>query len=84
MDGAELADLFRQEMEAMDKLLVRCEELFGRRPAATHFLLGPLRPDQWRLFHVIHGRHHLEQLRRIQREISDEGAAQNDLISAEQ
>lgn len=84
MDGAELADLFRQEMEAMDKLLVRCEELFGRRPAATHFLLGPLRPDQWRLFHVIHGRHHLEQLHRIQREVNRDGTVQNDMISAEQ
>lgn len=84
MDGAELADLFRQEMEAMDKLLVRCEELFGRRPAASHFLLGPLRPDQWRLFHLIHCRHHLQQMHRIQREVGHDGAAQADLISAEQ
>jgi hypothetical protein len=83
MDGPELADLFRQEMETMDKLLIRCEELFGRRPVATHFLLGPLRPHQWRLFHVIHCRHHLEQLHRIQREVA-EGVPRNDVISAGQ
>ena len=84
MDGAELSDLLRQEAETMDQLLLRCTELFGRRPAATHFLLGPLRPDQWRLFHVIHGRHHFQQLRRIEREAGQDSAAQNDLISAEQ
>lgn len=83
MDGNELADLFRQEMETMDQLLVRCEELFGRRPVATHFLLGPLRPDQWRLFHLIHCRHHLEQLHRIQREVVPAAASQDALLPAE-
>jgi hypothetical protein len=32
---------------------------------AAHPLLGPLRVDQWRRFHVVHGCHHLEQLRSI-------------------
>lgn len=84
MDGSELADLFRQEMDSLDAVLSQCEERFGRRPAATHFLLGPLRPDQWRSFHQVHCRHHLEQLHRIQREVNPDGAVQNDLISAEQ
>lgn len=84
MDGAELAALLRQELEQMDQLIDRCEDRFGRRRVATHFLLGPMRPDQWRLFHVIHCRHHLAQLRRIQREVSQDSAVRNDLISAEQ
>jgi hypothetical protein len=83
MDGAELADLFRRELEAMDRLLVRCEDLFGRRSVATHFLLGPLRPDQWRRFHLIHCRHHLDQLHRIQREVGSGAAAQPAQVSAE-
>ncbi|HTV81693.1 MAG TPA: hypothetical protein VME18_03505 [Acidobacteriaceae bacterium] len=82
MDGAELSDIFRQEMEAMDRLLVRCEELFGRRAPATHYLLGPLRPMQWRRFHIIHCRHHLEQLHRIQQELGHAGPARPTLISA--
>jgi hypothetical protein len=28
-----------------------------------------MRPDQWRRFHVIHIRHHLDQLRRIEKSV---------------
>lgn len=83
MDGVHLTALLGQELEEMDRLIARCEERFGRHRVATHFLLGPLRPDQWRLFHVIHCRHHLEQFHRIQREVGSGEAQQPVLIPTE-
>ncbi|HUB20417.1 MAG TPA: DUF1569 domain-containing protein [Acidobacteriaceae bacterium] len=66
MNGDELVDLLRQEIDQMDALLDRCRQRFGLQRVASHFILGPLRPDQWRRFHVIHLRHHLGQLRRLE------------------
>jgi hypothetical protein len=69
MSGAELLDLLRQEIDQMDTLIDTCRHRFGLQRVASHFLLGPLRPDQWRRFHVIHLRHHLDQLHRIESSI---------------
>ena len=69
MNGAELVGLLRQEIDQMDELLDRCRQRFGLQRVATHFLLGPLRPDQWRRFHVIHMRHHLGQLHRLEQSV---------------
>ena len=65
MDGQQLGNLIRQEMEAMDKLFDACRRKFGMERVAVHPLLGPLRVDQWRRFHVVHGLHHLTQLRSV-------------------
>ena len=65
MDGRQLGDLLRQEIDAMDTLLDACRRKFGMERVATHPLLGPLRVDQWRRFHVVHGFHHLAQLRSV-------------------
>jgi len=69
MNGAELVELLRQEIDQMDALLDECRQRFGLQRVATHFILGPLRPDQWRRFHVIHMRHHLGQLRRLEQSV---------------
>lgn len=69
MSGAELLDLFSQEIDQMDTLIDSCRHRFGVQRVASHIILGPLRPDQWRRFHVIHIRHHLDQLRRIESEV---------------
>jgi hypothetical protein len=69
MNGDELLEILRQEMDQMDHLLDACRHLFGIQRAATHFLLGPLRVDQWRRFHVVHCRHHLAQLSRIEKAV---------------
>jgi hypothetical protein len=37
-----------------------------------HFLLGPLRVDQWRRYHVLHLRHHLRQMADVRETLSDE------------
>jgi hypothetical protein len=69
MNGAELAELLRQEVDQMDSLIDRCRQRFGPQRVATHFLLGTLRPEQWRRFHAIHIRHHIDQLRRIEKSV---------------
>ena len=63
--GQQLGDLLRQEIEAMDTMFDRCRRKFGMERVAVHPFLGPLRVDQWRRFHVVHGLHHLDQLRQV-------------------
>jgi Protein of unknown function (DUF1569) len=55
----------RKEIDAMDALLDGCRRKFGMEQVATHPFLGSLRVDQWRRFHVVHGHHHLDQLRSV-------------------
>jgi hypothetical protein len=65
MDGRELGDLLRQEIDAMDTLFDSCRRKFGMERVAVHPWLGPLRVDQWRRFHVVHGVHHVTQLQSV-------------------
>jgi hypothetical protein len=74
MNGRELAELLRTEIERMDALLDGCRRKYGMERVATHPFLGPLRVDQWRRFHVVHGCHHLEQLRSIIQQVAPASA----------
>jgi hypothetical protein len=65
MSGRELIDLLRREIEAMDAVLDACRRRFGIERVGIHPFLGPLRVDQWRRFHAVHGHHHLTQLRSV-------------------
>jgi len=65
MSGRELADLLCREIEAMDTMLDACRRRFGIEHVGIHPFLGPLRVDQWRRFHAVHGHHHLTQLRSL-------------------
>jgi hypothetical protein len=65
MSGRELTDLLRREIEAMDSALDACRRRFGIERVGIHPLLGPLRVDQWRRFHAVHGQHHLTQMRSV-------------------
>ena len=65
MDGQQLGDLLRQEIDTMDELFDACRRKFGMDRVAVHPFLGPLRVDQWRRFHVVHGLHHVSQLRSV-------------------
>jgi hypothetical protein len=65
MSGRELTDLLHREIEAMDTMLDACRSRFGIERVGIHPFLGPLRVDQWRRFHVVHGYHHLTQLRSV-------------------
>lgn len=68
MSGEELCTCMRSELEEMDKKLEKCQQAFGSRPLAAHFVFGPLTADQWRRFHFVHGRHHLKQFARIRKQ----------------
>jgi len=50
----------------MDESIRRCEESLGtRRKLLDHPILGPLTAAQWRKFHLVHGLHHVKQIRRL-------------------
>ena len=52
------------KISEMDEIIMRCEEEFGsRRRLLDHPVLGPLTAMQWRKFHLVHGLHHVKQLR---------------------
>jgi len=52
---------------AMDEVITQCESRFGNRTLIRdHPILGPLTCRQWRKFHWVHGRHHMEQIARRQ------------------
>ena len=63
--GDELADRVRAKLQALDEVTARGEHLFGDRRAVSHIILGPLSMQQWRRFHLIHGLHHVKQIRAI-------------------
>jgi len=54
------------EIARMDEVMAQCEARFGRtRKVLDHPILGPLSAPQWRKFHLVHGLHHLQQIRRL-------------------
>jgi hypothetical protein len=53
------------QIAAMDEIMAQCEARFGRGKLLDHPVLGPLTAAQWRKFHLIHGRHHVKQIRRL-------------------
>ena len=51
---------------AMDTMITQCESRVGKNVALLdHLILGPLNATQWRKFHLLHGRHHVNQLLRL-------------------
>lgn len=60
-----IADL-RKHLFAADEAIRRCEARFGSATRiANHPLLGPLTASQWRIFHVVHTQHHVNQIIRL-------------------
>lgn len=52
------------ELQKMALGLDECERRFGvRTRILDHPILGPLTANQWRKFHLVHGRHHARQIR---------------------
>jgi Protein of unknown function (DUF1569) len=49
-------------LTAMDTAITRVEQKWGNRLVGVHPVLGPLDPDQWRKFHMVHARHHARQI----------------------
>ena len=49
----------------MDAVIARCEQNLGRAKLLDHPILGPLNGAEWRKFHLVHGRHHVKQVRAL-------------------
>jgi hypothetical protein len=59
-----------QKIAVMDAAISQAEQKFGSDAALLdHPILGPLRAQQWRKFHWVHGRHHMKQLRRLRQSL---------------
>jgi hypothetical protein len=55
------------QIAKMDSTIARAERQYGSAIAVLdHPILGPLSVKQWRKFHLVHGRHHLRQIRELQ------------------
>jgi hypothetical protein len=49
----------------MDDIISHCEQKCGRGKILDHPILGPLTGAEWRRFHLVHGLHHVKQIRRL-------------------
>jgi len=63
----------RGKLAEMDEIIGRCERELGGgkfrgRAILEHPILGPLTARQWRKFHLVHGMHHVKQIRRLREE----------------
>ena len=74
--GDELAASIRAELQRMDLLIDRAESLFADLQAISHPVLGPMSCRQWRIFHRVHGLHHVKQIRTILRQEDRESREQ--------
>ena len=57
----------------MDETIARCQQKFGPRvKVLDHPFLGPFTTNQWRKFHLVHGLHHVKQIRALRNQMSRE------------
>jgi len=67
LSGGELTRAAARDLAKLDAVCSEAERLFGENRCGTHGVLGPLSADQWRMFQLIHGRHHLKQIAAIRK-----------------
>lgn len=72
MGVRDLTERLETSIESLDATLDRCRQQFGMERIGRHFLLGPMRIDQWRRYHVVHLRHHAMQVRDVRKTLSVE------------
>jgi hypothetical protein len=68
----ELVQRLETAIELLDATLDESRHRFGMERVGRHFLLGPLRIDQWRRYHVLHLRHHHTQICELRETLSVE------------
>lgn len=55
----------------MDEAIALCQEKFGSQvKVLDHPILGPFSTGQWRKFHLVHGLHHVKQIRALREQIA--------------
>jgi hypothetical protein len=77
--GLEIPTIIREiesKIREMDAVLSDCAVKFGARAKVfDHPLLGPFSVGQWRKFHLVHGLHHVKQIRRLAEQIQANNVA---------
>jgi hypothetical protein len=68
----ELTERLERSIELLDATMDECRQRFDMERVGRHFLLGPLRIDQWRRYHVLHLRHHVKQIAEMRETLSTE------------
>lgn len=64
MPPEEVRSTILAEIQKMESGFDDCERRFGASTKIMdHPILGPLTASQWRKFHLVHGRHHAQQIR---------------------
>lgn len=64
------------KLAAMDAIIAQCEARFGRDvKLIDHPILGALNAAEWRMLHLVHGRHHRKQLLRLRERCGSIGVA---------
>jgi hypothetical protein len=58
-----------EKIGTMGEVIRQSELRFGLGPILDHPILGPLTAEQWRRFHLIHGRHHEKQIERLREQM---------------
>lgn len=67
--GGVLIAEVNEAITKLDRRVCVAEEMLGANArTVSHMILGPLSIQQWRRFHLIHGRHHIKQIMRIRAE----------------
>jgi hypothetical protein len=75
----ELSQQLESAIESLDATLDQVRHHFGMERVGRHFLLGPLRVDQWRRYHMLHLRHHLKQVCDVRETLSVEVMTQSEM-----
>jgi len=65
------------QIAEMDRVLSEYAAKFGpRTKLLDHVFLGPFSVNQWRKFHLVHGRHHIRQIHKLRAEMRSMTARQ--------
>src|ERR1700757_2685299 len=75
LPAQQIASEIAAKIAEMDEAIARCQERFGSRAKVlNHPFLGPFSTSQWRKFHLVHGLHHVKQIRALRNQIGREAS----------
>lgn len=75
LPSQQVASEIVSKIAEMDDAISRCQEKFGSRAKILdHPFLGPFTASQWRKFHLVHGLHHVKQIRALRNLIGRESS----------
>ena len=70
LEGQRVSTEIDSKITQMAAILSECAERFGTRiKVLDHPVLGPFSVAQWRKFHLVHGLHHVKQIRELAKQI---------------